>query len=114
MNSSMMKNRVQLLGNLGQDPEIKTLENGNKMAKMSVATNESYKNAAGEFETETQWHNVIAFGKTAEIAEKYLQKGSEVLLEGKLMHRNYTDKDGQKRYISEVQVLNILLLDKKK
>lgn len=109
----MMKNRVQLIGNLGQAPEIKSLDNGNKLAKMSIATNESYKNAQGEYITETQWHNVIAWGKVAEIAEKFLNKGSEVVVEGKLVHRNYTDKDGVKKYITEVQLHNILLMDKK-
>lgn len=113
MNASMMKNRVQLIGHLGQVPEIKNLENGNKMARMSIATNERYKNAQGEYVTETQWHNVIAWGKVAEIAEKLLGKGSEVVVEGKLVHRNYTDKDGIKKYVSEVELHNILLMDKK-
>jgi single-strand DNA-binding protein len=113
MNASMMKNRVQLIGNLGQDPEIKNLDNGNKMARMSIATNERYKNAQGEYVTETQWHNVIAWGKVAEIAEKLLSKGSEVVVEGKLVHRNYADKDGVKKYITEVELYNILLMDKK-
>lgn len=113
MNASMMKNRVQLIGNLGQAPEIKNLENGNKLAKISIATNEKYKNAQGEYVTETQWHNVICWGKTAELAEKYLNKGSEIIAEGKLIHRDYTDKDGVKKYITEVEVYNILMLDKK-
>lgn len=109
----MMKNRVQLIGHLGQNPEIKNLDNGNKMAKMSIATNETYKNNQGEYVQETQWHNIIAWGKVAEVAEKILKKGSEVIAEGKLIHRNYTDKDGAKKYITEVQLNNILLLDKK-
>lgn len=113
MNTSMMKNRVQLIGHLGQTPEIKNLDNGNKMARMSIATNETYKNNQGEYITETQWHNVIAWGKVAEVAEKYLNKGSEVVVEGKLIHRNYTDKDGVKKYVSEVQLHTILLMDKK-
>lgn len=113
MNASMMKNRVQLLGHLGQAPEIKNLEKGNKLAKMSIATNEKSKNAQGEYVTETQWHNVICWGKVAETAEKFLTKGSEVLVEGKLVHSNYLDKDGVKKYITEVEVYNILLLDKK-
>lgn len=113
MNASMMKNRVQLIGHLGQAPEIKNLDNGNKMARMSIATNETYKNNQGEYITETQWHNVIAWGKVAEVAEKYLNKGSEVVVEGKLIHRSYTDKDGVKKYVSEVQLHNILLMDKK-
>lgn len=114
MNTGMMKNRVQLIGNLGQAPEIKNLDKGVKVARMSIATNETHKNAQGEYETETQWHSVVAFGKLAEVAEKYLHKGSEVMLEGKLIHRNYEDKEGIKRYVTEVQLNNILLLDKKK
>lgn len=83
------------------------------MARMSIATNERYKNAQGEYVTETQWHNVIAWGKVAEIAEKLLSKGSEVVVEGKLVHRNYTDKEGVKKYVTEVELYNILLMDKK-
>lgn len=113
MSASMMKNRVQLIGYLGQNPEIKNFDNGNKMARMSIATNETYKNNQGEYVQETQWHNIIAWGKVAEVAEKILKKGSEVIAEGKLIHRNYTDKDGAKKYITEVQLNNILLLDKK-
>lgn len=110
----MMKNKVQLIGNLGQTPEIKTLENGVKMARFNLATNEYYRNNQGENVQETQWHNAIAWGKAAEVAEKFLEKGSEVVLEGKLVHRNYLDKDGVKKYVTEVQVQNILLLDKRK
>lgn len=108
----MMKNRVQLIGHLGQAPEVKSLGNGNKMARMSIATNETYKNKQGEYVTETQWHHVIAWGKVAEVAEKLLQKGSEVVVEGKLIHSNYTDKDGVKKYTSEIQLHNILMMDK--
>lgn len=113
MNASMMKNKVQLIGNLGQAPEMKNLDNGNKMARMSLATSEKYKNAKGELITETQWHPLVAWGKTAELAEKFLSKGSEILIEGKLVHRSYTDKDGQKKYISEVEIYSFLMLDKK-
>ena len=108
-----LKNKVQLIGNLGKAPEIKTLDGGKKLARFSVATNESYKDAKGEKVTETQWHNVVAWGKVAEIAEKYLTKGSEVALEGKLMNRNYTDKEGVKKYVTEVQVNEILMLGDK-
>jgi single-strand DNA-binding protein len=108
-----LKNKVQLIGNLGNAPEVKTLEGGNKLARLSLATNETYKNAKGEKITETQWHNVIAWGKTAEIVEKYLTKGAEVLVEGKLVNRNYTDKDGNKRYVTEVQANELLMLSKK-
>lgn len=105
-----LRNKVQLIGNLGMDPEVKSLDGGKKLAKMSLATNESYKNAQGEKVTETQWHNLVAWGKTAEIAEKFLNKGSEVVVEGKLIHRNYTDKDGVKRYVTEVEVSELLLV----
>jgi single-strand DNA-binding protein len=107
-----LKNKVQLIGNLGNNPEVKTLESGKKMAKFSIATNETYRNAKGEKELETQWHNLIAWGKVAEIAEKFLQKGSEVALEGKLINRSYNDKEGNKKYITEVQVNELLLLGK--
>ena len=111
MNS--MKNKVQLVGNLGNTPEIKTLENGTKMAKMSIATNETYTNQKGERVVETEWHNVIAWGKTAELAELLLQKGSEVIVEGKLTHRDFTGTDNVKRYFTEVVINGFLLLDKK-
>ncbi len=108
-----LKNKVQLIGNLGNAPEVKTLDGGKKMARFSIATNESYRNAKGEKITETQWHNMIAWGKLAEIAEKYLTKGKEVVVEGKLVNRNYTDKDGNKKYITEVQVNELLMLGEK-
>lgn len=108
-----LKNKVQLIGNLGNAPEVKTLDGGKKMARFSLATNETYRNAKGEKITETQWHNMIAWGKVAEIAEKYLTKGKEVVVEGKLVNRNYTDKDGNKKYITEVQVNELLLLGEK-
>ena len=108
-----LKNKVQLIGNLGNNPEIKTLDGGKKVARFSIATNESYRNAKGEKVTETQWHNLVAWGKVAEIAEKYLNKGSEVAIEGKLTNRNYNDKDGNKKYITEVQINEILMLGEK-
>jgi single-strand DNA-binding protein len=109
-----MRNKVQLIGHLGANPEVKSLDGGKKLVKISLATNDTYKNAAGEKIKETQWHNLIAWNKTAEIAEKYLQKGSEVAVEGKLMNRNYTDKEGNKKYITEVLVSDFLMLDSKK
>ena len=108
-----LKNKVQLIGNLGNAPEVKTIESGKKLARFSVATNESYRNATGEKVTETTWHNLVAWGKVAEIAEKYLTKGSEVAIEGKLINRSYTDKDGNKKYITEVQVNELLMLGSK-
>lgn len=105
-----MKNRVQLIGNVGQDPEIKTLESGKKFAYLSIATNESYKNDKGEKVEQTEWHRVTAWGKVAEIIEKYVEKGKEVAIDGKLTHRSYDDKNGEKRFITEVVVNEILLL----
>ncbi len=108
-----LKNKVQLIGNLGNAPEVKTLESGKKMARFSVATNENYRNAKGEKVTETQWHNLVAWGKVAEIVEKFLTKGKEVAIEGKLISRSYNDKEGNKKYITEVQVTELLLLGAK-
>ena len=105
-----LKNKVQLIGNLGMNPEIKILESGKKLAKFSIATNESYKNAKGEKIEDTQWHNLIVWGKTANIVEQYLQKGNEVAIEGKLSHRSYDDKEGNKRYITEIVVNELLML----
>lgn len=105
-----LRNKVQLIGNLGQNPEVKELNGGKKVAKFSLATNETYKNKAGEKVTDTQWHNLVAWGKTAEIIEKYLKKGSEVAVEGKLLNRNYTDKEGVKRHVTEIQVSELLML----
>ncbi len=107
-----LKNKVQLIGNLGGTPEVRNTETGKKLVRFSVATNETYKNAQGEKITETQWHNLIAWGKVADIAEKFLAKGSEVAIEGKLVNRNYMDKEGNKKYITEIQVNELLLLSK--
>ncbi len=109
-----LKNKVQLIGNLGNNPDIRTTEAGKKMARFSIATNESYRSAKGEKVIETQWHNLIAWGKVADIAEQFLSKGSEVAIEGKLINRNYTDKNGTKHYITEVQVNEVLMLGDKK
>lgn len=108
-----LKNKVQLIGNLGNAPEVKTTESGKKLARFSVATNESYRNAKGEKVTETTWHNLVAWGKVADIAEKYLTRGREIAIEGKLINRSYTDKDGNKKYITEVQVNELLMLGSK-
>jgi len=109
-----MKNKVQLIGHLGVNPEVKELNGGKKLARISLATNEVYKNSVGEKIKETQWHNVIAWNKNAEIVEKYLKKGSEVAVEGKLLNRVYNDKEGNKKYITEVVVNELLILDSKK
>jgi single-strand DNA-binding protein len=108
-----LRNRVQLIGNLGADPELIEFESGSKKASFSLATTESYKNQSGEKVTETQWHRVILWGGQATVAEKYLQKGREVAIQGKLITREYEDKTGQKRYITEVVADELLLLGRK-
>jgi len=108
-----IKNKVQLIGNLGNKPDILTMESGKKLAKFRLATSETYKNAKGDKVTETQWHNLVAWGKVADHAEKYLDKGSKVAIEGKLIHHSYNDKEGNKKYVSEVQVNEVLMLDNK-
>jgi single-strand DNA-binding protein len=110
---STLRNKVQLIGNLGNDPEIIALESGRKLAKFSLATNESYKDVNGEKQTKTDWHNIVAWGKTAEIIEKYVTKGKEVAVEGKLTTRNYETKEGEKRYITEVVCNELLMLGSK-
>lgn len=110
---STLRNKVQLIGNLGNDPEIIALESGRKLAKFSLATNESYKDVNGEKQTKTDWHNIVAWGKTAEIIEKYVTKGKEVAIEGKLTTRNYETKEGEKRYTTEVVCNELLMLGSK-
>jgi len=110
---STLRNKVQLIGNLGNSPEIITLESGKKLAKFSIATNETYKNAQGEKVTDTQWHNVVAWNKTAEIIEKYVEKGNEIAIEGKLTSRSYEDKEGVKKYITEIVCNELLMLGSK-
>jgi single-strand DNA-binding protein len=107
---STLRNSVQLIGNLGNDPEIVTLESGKKLAKLSLATNETYKNQAGEKVTETQWHNLVAWGKTADVIEKFLTKGREIAVNGKITYRNYEDKAGTKRYFTEIVVNELQML----
>jgi single-strand DNA-binding protein len=108
-----LRNKVQLIGNLGMNPEVKEIRNGRKMAKFSLATNETYKNSVGEKVTDTQWHNIVVWGRAASVAERFLQKGSEVAIQGKIVSRNYNDRNGNKRYITEIEVRDILLLGKK-
>ena len=105
-----LRNRVQLIGNLGNDPEIINTENGKKIAKFSIATNEVFKNSDGEKETNTEWHRVVCFGKTAEIVESYLAKGKEVAIDGKLTHNSWEDKEGNKRFNTEVICNELLML----
>jgi single-strand DNA-binding protein len=110
---SSLKNRVQLIGRVGQDPEIKVFEQDRKKASFSLAINEVYYNDQNEKVENTQWHNVIMWGKLAEIAEKYVVKGKEVAVEGKLVNRSFDDKEGNKRYVTEIIVSELLLLGSK-
>ena len=108
-----LRNKVTLIGHTGKEVEIVNFEKGMK-ATVSLATNDYYTNSLGEKVEETQWHNLVAFGKTAEIFQKYVQKGKEIAIEGKLTSRNYTDKDGIKRYLTEIVVSEILIIGSKK
>lgn len=107
---STLKNHVQLIGNVGQDPVITQLESGKKIARITLATNENFKNANGEKQSNTEWHTLIAWGKTATIAEKYVTKGKEIAITGKLTSRSYETKEGEKRSVTEIVVSEILLL----
>jgi len=107
-----LRNSVNLIGRLGKAPEVKTFS-GKKKASFSIATTDSYKNAKGEKVEDTQWHNLVIWGKLAEVAEKYLKKGSEVVIEGKLVHRVYETDKGEKRYITEISVNDMLMLSGK-
>ena len=110
---SNLRNSVRLIGFLGATPEVKEISKTKKLAKLSMATNESYRNEKGDKIEETQWHNLVLWDKQAEIASKYLSKGSEVAIEGKLTTRNYTDKDGVKRFYTEIVVNEMVMLGKK-
>jgi single-strand DNA-binding protein len=109
-----LSNKVNLIGNLGFDPEVREIAKGRKVARMSIATNESYRNASGERVTDTQWHTVVAWGSTAENVEKVLRKGMPIALEGRLVHRSYEAKDGTKRYVTEVVLSGFKLLPSQK
>lgn len=108
-----VRNKVTLIGHLGQDPELNTTPNGHKVARFSIATNESYQNKAGEKVEQTEWHRCVVWGKKAEAADKYLHKGKEIALEGKLRHRSYEDKEGIRRYVTEIEVSGFTMLGKK-
>ncbi len=110
---SNLRNSVRLMGFLGNDPEVKALNDKKKVARVSIATKEFYKNDKGEKVEETQWHNLVLWDRLANLAESYLHKGSEVSIEGKLSSRTYTDKEGVKRYITEVLVNDVQMLGKK-
>jgi single-strand DNA-binding protein len=109
-----LKNKVQLIGHVGQEPEVKTLTSGQVLAKLSLATSDIYKNKTGEKVKETYWHNLIAWGKTASVIKDYVQKGQEIAVEGKLTNRSYDDKDGKKHYITEVIINELMLMGSKK
>lgn len=110
---STIKNHVQLIGNVGQEPTITNLESGKKVVRFSLATNEYYKNKKGEKVQSTDWHTVVAWGKTAEIIENYAGKGKEIGIVGKLKSRSYEDKEGNTRYVTEVEANEVLLLGPK-
>ena len=110
---STLKNHVQLIGNVGQEPTITNFDSGKKVFRFSLATNEYCKDAKGEKQTETNWHTVVAWGKTAEIIENFVGKGKEVGVIVKLKSRSYEDKDGIKKYVTEIEANEILLLGSK-
>lgn len=105
-----LRNKVSLIGHTGKDVEIFNFESGGIKASVTLATNDFYTNSAGEKVEEVQWHNLVAYGKTAEIMQKYVQKGKEIAVEGKLIYRTYDGIDGQKKYITEVRIEELLLL----
>lgn len=108
---SSLKNRVQLIGHVGNDPEIRSFEGGKRMATLTLATNETYTNANGEKVQDTEWHRITIWGKLVDIAEKYISKGREIAIEGKLTNRSY-EQNGEKRYVTEIVAQEILLLGK--
>jgi len=110
---SNLRNNVQLIGRLGNDPEVRTFDSGKKKASFSIATSESYKNQKGEKVQDTQWHNVVIWGKLAEVAGQYLKKGAEVAVQGKLVHRDYETAAGEKKYITEINVSDMVMLGSK-
>ncbi len=105
-----IRNQVQLIGNTGDDPKVTSLDNGKKVARFSMATNEVYRDSNGAKVQDTQWHQIIAWGKTADIIEQYVAKGSELAIQGKLKSHSYTAKDGHTRYVTEVHAEQVLLL----
>ena len=108
-----MFNKITLIGNLGRDPEIRTLENGAKVGTFSLATNENFKDKNDQWQTVTDWHNIVVWRYLADKAERELKKGSLVFIEGKMTYRKYTDKDGVERTTAEVVASNLQLLEKR-
>lgn len=107
-----LKNSVQLIGRLGNDPEVRSFDSGKRMATFSLATNEKYTNNKGEKVEDTQWHNIVVWGKKVDVVENYLNKGSEVAIEGKLINRSY-EKDGVTKYVTEINLNELLMMGKK-
>ena len=105
-------NKVMLIGNLGRDPEVKMTPSGQQLARFSVATTETWKNPQGEKQSKTEWHNIVVWGKQAEIAEKYLRKGKQVLIEGRIQYREYTDQAGVKKTACDIRCDNFVMLGK--
>jgi single-strand DNA-binding protein len=103
-------NKVQLIGNLGKDPEVRYTAGGQAVATFSIATNESWKDKEGNLQEKTEWHNVVAWQRLAEICGEYLKKGKKVYIEGRLQTRNYEDKEGVKRYVTEIVAQDMILL----
>lgn len=110
---STIKNQVVLIGNLGNDPEVTNFESGSRIAKFSMATNETYKKENGEKTTQTEWHNIVVWGNLVSIVENYLKKGSEVCIKGKITYRNYQDKQDITKYITEIKADEVLMLGSK-
>ncbi len=108
-----MVNKVILIGNVGNDPEVKYIKEDVPVAKFSLATSESYKNRDGEKVTNTEWHNIVAWRGLAKVVEKYVKKGSKLFIEGKITHRKYEDKDGQTKYFTEIVCRDMTMLDSK-
>jgi single-strand DNA-binding protein len=105
-----LRNSVQLIGRLGKDPEVKTFDKGKKLATVTLATNETYTNQKGEKVQDTQWHNLVIWGKLVTVVSNYLKKGSEIAIEGKLVHRSYETSSGEKKYITEINVNDLVML----
>ena len=105
-------NKVMLIGNLGRDPELKMTPSGQALARFSVATTETWKNPQGEKQSKTEWHNIVVWGKQAEIAEKWLRKGKQVLIEGRIQYREYTDQAGVKKTACDIRCDNFVMLGK--
>lgn len=109
-----IRNTVHLIGNIGMDPEVRVLNNGRKMAKIRLATTDRYRNSEGKLMRETQWHTIVAWGNLATIIERYLNKGREIAVDGKIVYRSYEDKNGNTRYVTEIVANDIVLLNNRK